>query len=621
MHDFSERRMIAGALIVVFVFMAVSPALPVQAQDVLSDIRIGPYVDKVVLKFIQDTDQAILALLSNQIDIIGDWVWYDQIALLSDEPDISIYSALRHGYGHMTINCGKYPLNISGFRRAFAYAYDKTGFGIDILGGNSQDHDSLIPYVNEFYCIEDQLPYHYYTARPDIGNQILDDLDFDIDPMTGFRNAPDGSPFKIVIKYHSWSEIVAGSAARYGVDALHSLHVDAETEATDFLGFLSVLDYHQDYDMAFYAFNFYGRDVDWLLSYGSEFVDEPFFNEVNFENDTYDSWCDVLRSVMTYEEAFEAAAAMQLILHENVPRLVIYENFYTQPYRINVFTGHVGDDDRYLHGEWTFRKIHKIDGTRGGTFRLSYDLPRYTLNPFLSGLGRIDELVWPSLYSLGPNLELLPYIAENVVMETHAENPKVFEGHTRFTVDIIKNATWIDGMPLTAHDVANTYTYLYESSQFGNLAAGDILGELVAAYSPTPYRAIVEFNTESIWHFNNFALGMIIPMHVFNEVDGIGFDGWNTWDPGFDPEVPYITSGPFYLTDLQPGDFFEFSANPDFCYYPEDLPPTSTDTGPNTSPTFNFSLAITGGVAGAAATILVGGFFLFKPRGFPSEPS
>ncbi len=609
----SETRVIAGAFIVIFFFMAFSPAIPVHAQDEPEDTRIGPYIDKVVFKYIQDKTQAVLALQSGDIDLLGDWIWYDKLAELDEDPDISIYSALRYGYGHITINCGKYPLNISGFRRAFAYAYDKARFQTEVLAGYSQLHDSLVPYLNDRYCIEDQLLYHYYNPHPEIGNQILDDLGFEIDPNTGYRNAPDGSQFRVEIVYDSVSERVAGSAARYGADALNSLHVDAKAVVMPFSVILSTLDFHLDYDMAFFAFNFFGSDVLWLEGLGSQYVDVPYVNDPNFENNTYDSWCDVLRSSMTYEEAYEAATAMQLILHESVPRLVVYQNYYTQPYRNDVFTGHVGDRDKYLHGQWTFRNVRKLDGSIGGIFKVSYDLSTFSLNPFLDRGDFHSDLLYPGLYSIGPNHEYIPNIAESIVMETHAENEDVFEGHTRFTAEIIRSASWTDGTPLNASDIANTYTYIYESGHFGNPAAVSILGGLVAAYAPTPYKAIVEFDTESMWHYSRFALQPILPKHIFNDVDGIGYDGWSTWDPGFNPEHPYITAGPFYFTDLQSGDFFEFSANPNFWYRPQN----STDpisTTPITTPTFNTSLAIASGAIGAAVTVLVGGFCLFRIR-------
>ncbi|MHA2045366.1 MAG: ABC transporter substrate-binding protein, partial [Candidatus Thorarchaeota archaeon] len=80
------------------------------------------------------------------------------VLCLDADPDISIFSALRNGYGHITINCRDYPLNISAFRRAFAFAFDKTRVTAEIMDGFSQEHDSLVPYPNS-WSIEDDMPY------------------------------------------------------------------------------------------------------------------------------------------------------------------------------------------------------------------------------------------------------------------------------------------------------------------------------------------------------------------------------------------------------------------------------------------------------------------------------
>jgi ABC-type transport system substrate-binding protein len=610
-----ERKIVAAAFVVVFIFMAASPALPVDAVEVSSNINVGPYVDKVVFKTVPDRDQMALALLSGELDLATRHLLRANLATgLEEDPDIDIYRALRNGYGHITINCGKYPLNMSGFRRAFAYAFDKERVMVEIHNGESQLHDSLVPYV-QHWCIEDDFPYHYYTARPDIGNQILDDLGFDIHPVTGFRTAPDGSPFRVVIWWPAISEEVAGPSARMGVDALHSLHIDAEEQAVSFSYIMGIVDNHDDYDMAFWGYSWYWNDPLWMLDYGSNYVDDYARNPSNFENASYDTLCEELVCCMTDNDAMDIVADMQLILHENVPLLVVYENYFVQAYRTDVFTGHVPDINRYIAGQWTLRKIHRIDGERGGTVNIAHHMYFNSFNMFRFSPLVVDQLVWPSLYSIGPDLNLVPYLAENMIMETHSDNEDVFEGNTRFTIDIIQNATWSDGTPLTANDVAGTYTYLYQTADYGN-PESVLLGDLVAAYAPTTYQAIIEFNTESMWHRSNFALGFILPAHIFNSQGEVTPDRWNFWDPVYNPDEPYVTCGPFILTGYERGEFYELSANPLFPYYPEfdDETTTTTTTPPIIPDPFNFSLALTSGAVGAAVTVLVGGFFLFKIR-------
>ena len=611
-----DRRTSASILVVIFILMAISPALAADAVDISNDLNVGPYVDKVVFKVIDDPDQKILSLLSGDIEFDTGFHTPDIIPMFLDYPDISIYTALRYGYGHITINCGKYPLNISGFRKAFAYAFDKTSVNIDIWKGYSQEHDSLVPYLNEF-CIEDQLPYHYYLAQPETGNQILDDLEFYVDPVSGFRNAPDGTPFKVVIEYAITPREIAGAAAQLGVNAMHSLHVNAEMQQRPASDLINRLDNHEDYDLVFYAFNFLSNELDWLANeYWSELVDVQCFNPCNFKNQTYDSLRNRLLYSTTYEDTFEASDAMQRILHENVPRLIVYTNMYIQGYRNDVYTGHIGDKKHYLASPWTIRKIHKIDGTVGGNINIGIESWKLgSFNPFIAPNSPTVFLLWPSLYSRDPNLDPWPYIAKSCVMETHAENQAVQDGHTRFTFDLIQNATWSDGTPLTADDVAFTFNYLIESSVHGNPSSA-AFGELVAAYTPSPYRVVIEFSTESYWHFYNVAFTQIIPKHIFFEPDGIGFRNWYNWNPVFDPKEPYITSGPFNFTDFEVGDFCELSVNRDFCYIPNLNTSTTSETTPTThhGEPFNVSLALAGGAIGAAAVILVGGFILQRQR-------
>ena len=611
-----QKRLVAISFATAFLFMAVSPALAVEF-NVPAELNVGPYVDKVVYKVIANQDQRILALQAGEIEMDNSFFDAVHLPTLDADPDITVYNALRNGYGHIMINCAKFPLNISAFRRAFAYAFDKTRVTSEVHDGYSIEQDSLVPYTNA-YCIEDDMPYHYYTAQVAIGNQILDDAGFTIDEGTGYRLAPDNSPFDVGIEYSSDSEEIAGATAQIGVDALRALHVDARTVPADFNEYISRLDSHGDYDMVFFAYNYGGNTVEYLAyEYWSEYADVPYQNPSNFRNATYDGWRHQLLYGATYEEIYEASAQMQLILQYNVPLLVVYENYYLQGYRNDVFTGHVPDAGSYITGPWTFRKIHKIDGTPGGTVPIAISQEPDSFNIYVTNSAysiAILEELWPTLYLLAPDFTPYPNLAESYVLETHADNDAVPVGHYRFTVDIIQNATWSDGVQLTAEDVAFTYTYLVESGVYGNPGVAR-LGDLVSAYAPTPYRVIIEFSTESFWHFNNFAYRWIIPKHIFNDVDGIGYQGWNTWNPMFDPSEPNINAGPFILTDYEAGEFYEISANPDFYYYPEVT--ATTPTGPTTTePTggFNATLAIVAGAVGAAVVILVGGFVLLRQK-------
>ena len=228
---------------------------------------------------------------------------------LSVDPDISIYNGIRNGYGQITINCREYPLNISGLRRAFAFAFNKTKV-TEAWDGFSIEHDSLVPQVNE-WCVEDQFDWHYYDARPDIGNQILDNLGFEIDGSTGFRLAPGGEPFNITVEHGACSCPPPGNVPQIAVDALLSLHIDAKRRAVDFNNFIDRLDNHGSYDMICYATNFNDNDITWLAyDYWSAYANVTGENPTNFANATYDSLRDQLLHGASYDEIYQAAAEM-----------------------------------------------------------------------------------------------------------------------------------------------------------------------------------------------------------------------------------------------------------------------------------------------------------------------
>jgi ABC-type transport system substrate-binding protein len=256
-------------LVTIFIFMTVTPALSIDLSELPRDLIVGPYVSTVIYNVIIGADSRVDALRDGSVDIIGMVVEPDYIPILQADADISLTSTLRNGYGHFTINCDKYPLNIKALRRAFAYAFDKSRVSSEVFGGLSQEHDSVVPYAN-IWCIEDDLPYHYYTAQVATGNQILEDAGFEIDPGTGFRLAPDGSPFQVFIECPTGTpeaSAISWDVCQIGLDALTSLDIGGNVTPIAFDDMMTKIDNNEDFDMAFFAYDFPDFDVYWLADH------------------------------------------------------------------------------------------------------------------------------------------------------------------------------------------------------------------------------------------------------------------------------------------------------------------------------------------------------------------
>ncbi|MCK5238704.1 MAG: hypothetical protein KAR33_04095 [Candidatus Thorarchaeota archaeon] len=609
MNNNTTKRMIAISLTVAFLVMAVSPAFA-QAQTTLGHFKTGPFVDKIVFDVITQEDQQVIALQDSEIDIIDQQLDPTYLETLIEAENIVVENILRNGYGYVTINCAKYPFNITAFRRALAFATDKEAISDQVWDGLSQPLDSMVPATNPF-SIEGLLPYTYYEANVALGNQLLDDAGFlDVDD-DGIREAPNGEAFDVLVECAQSSNI----AIEVGVviaDALTALGIEATSIPTDFYEYLNRLYFHGDYDIVFLGGGFSTFDVDWIAyEFWSDYADEPYWNFPNFQNASYDDWRDQLLHATEYEDVLEAAQEMQKIWVYESPMIICYENLVLSAYRTDRFDGWVNSVVDGVPGFWTNIKAHlkdELGGPFGGTLRWSNSLDIDTFNFMASTsayANNVNNMMWDSLIAVGPDGTDVNWLAESYFAETHEDNPAIPDGHTRFTFNMIQNATWTDGESLTAEDAAFTLNFFKEAP--GNQYGSD-LTDLVAAYAPTPYTLIAEFDTESYWHLHTIGYKPILPKHVF---EIIGAENWNLWNPD-PPTEAMVTSGPFNVTEYVPGEFTELTYNPNYFFGPDRSTGTPSPTGGGEGP--DLTLAIVAGAVGAAVVILVGGFVLMRQR-------
>lgn len=605
----NKRKAVGLAMALAFLFMAVSPVMTRADSGQSEWSKNGPYIDKIVFDVIQAQDQSVVALLDGEIDLIGSQVDPGFLPQLEEAENIEIADVLRNGYGYVTLNTRKYPLNETALRRAIAYALDKQAISDDIWDGMSVPQDSPVPQVNPF-SIEDQMTYHYYEANIDQGNDLLDAAGFLDTDDDGLREAPNGEDFDILIECAQSSEI-AIEVGQKVADACDALNIEADSVPTDFYEYLNRLYYHGDYDIVFLGTNFNDFDVDWLAyEFWSGYKDEPLWNFANFANESYDGWRDQLIHATEYDAVYEAAIEMQEILTYQVPYIVCYENIVLSAYRTDRFEGFVNDVSDGVPGWWTNMKAHLKDsegGPYGGTLTWSNSLDIDTFNVMTTSSQysvNILQMMYDQLIDVDPEGKDVPDLAESWTAQTHEDNAEVPDGHTRITFNMLQNATWTDGTPITAEDAAFTLNYYRDSP--GN-PSGSGLDEMTAAYAPTPYTLEVEFSTESYWHLHSVAYKNIIPKHVFEE---IGLQGWNEYSPE-PPADSMVTSGPFNVSEYVAGEFCELSFNPLY-YYRMDRPEDG-DTTPGTTPT-NLTLALVAGAVGAAVVILIGGYVLMRQR-------
>ena len=563
--------------------MSVLP-VPIQAQSMSSDLKSGPYVDKLLYKTIINGEDQVQALIDGELDVLGD-LDISAANTLAEASNIEISSTLRNGYGYISINCDKYPFNFTAFRRALAFALDKEAISEVDLEGYAQPLDSCVPSINPF-SVEGQLEYSYYEVNIELANQLLDQAGFVIDNETGFRLAPNGEAFDVLVEcaQSSSNSIVIGERV---AQALVALNIDGISVPTDFYEYLNRIYFHGSYDIVFLGDSFNNFDVDWLAyHFTSDYSNSPYWNFANFRNATFDSWRNQLLHATEYEEVYEAAIEMQKIFVYQSPQIICYENLLPSAYRTDKFDGFVNDVNDGVSGWWTNYKVRlkpEHGGPFGGTLQIgTWTIPdcfnfMITHSSITSGPIAIEGM-YESLLRIGPDGNDIPWLAESYTAETHSDNRRVPDGYTRFNFDIIQNATWSDGTPLTADDVAYSLNYYRDAP--GN-PLGVSLSDMTAAYALTTYSMRIEFSSESYWHLHSISYKPIMPKHVFIE---IGVDYWNLWNPQ-PPEEPIVTSGAFNISHYVLGESIELSKNPNYFFdavAPPELPINFTDTNTGT---------------------------------------
>jgi ABC-type transport system substrate-binding protein len=569
-------------LVVLIIVLLGVPHVPVMAQSFDTPLKSGPFIDKLVFNVITQEDQRVLALMNDEIDLIGDMVDPSFIESLEAAENIETSATLRNGYGFFTINCAKYPFSITAFRRAMAFALDKEAISEDIWHGFSVPLDSCIPLTNPF-SIEGQLPYSYYNASIALANSLLDAAGFADINLDGYRESPDGSSLNVLIEYHEASSL-AMEISHALEEALLALQVDATVTPFSWYGDIIRMP-HDECDIRFLAFEFSNLDVDWLAyEFWSEYVDEPFINLPNFQNASYDAWREQLLYSTSYDDVYEAAIEMQRIWVYECPMIICYENFLLSAYRTDRFEGHVNDWADGVPGTWTNKKIHlKADqgGPFGGTFRWSNSLDLDTFNLLgTSSAYTIQVLteLYDSMMTLDPEANDMMWLAESYLAQTHADNDTIPVGRTRFTFQLLQNANWTDGTPLTAEDVAFSLNFLRDAP--GNRYRLDLLN-MSAAYASSTYTVVVEFNTESYWHLHDVAFKPIFPKHIMQE---IVIEDWAEWSPN-PPVEEMVTSGPFNVSEYVAGQFIELTRNDNYFYRFEQPDTSSTTTSGPTNTT------------------------------------
>ncbi|UCG03471.1 MAG: hypothetical protein JSW11_05645 [Candidatus Heimdallarchaeota archaeon] len=561
----------------------------------------GAYVEN--LRFVVFTEGeiplAMLALQNGDIDCYDDRVPPENVSDLESNPNINVTYTPSLRFRALTLNCEKFPLNITAFRRAMAFGFDKYRANEEILAGNGQLQDSYIPSCAEEWEVESLLENHFYEADYVSGNASLENAGFTDLDGDGWReydadrsgtwtpsDIDDNDPALVMEMYATAGydpAIIACEILRDGLAAMGVRSTFVEMEFSEILDRLLVGD-------AWVACWTEGRSIintprDLYDSFrtGGIWNQDPF-NYYHFSNDTIDVMLDSMFDSSSPEEIKQYARNAGLLLAFEQPQIVVYNDVNIGAYRTDRFDGWfefagVGTAGSYQQtNPYCATKVHlkeSLGGPYGGILWHCLSDRMNTWNPYLQNTryeATVFQYIYESLWNVDPyTWDLIPGLAYDWDSEQTVAGGDLQDGQ-KYTFYLYENVFWHDGEMLTAEDV-NHSIYMWRDSPYHNPEMWDIY-RVEMPDGPDGHTIELYVNNKNYFEFADTTNFYITPEHIWNTVENV--TAYNPW-PG---DETIVGTGPYKVrpNGWVPGEYIDMIRNEDWRWDIRDCTGSSVET-------------------------------------------
>jgi ABC-type transport system substrate-binding protein len=393
----------------------------------------GGYVDEINFVVYTETEipLAMLALQRGDIDAYDERVLQDYLENLVQFPGIEVTFTPSVRYRALTLDCSHFPLNITAFRRAMAFGFDKYRANVECIGGVGMAQDSYIPLISTEWEVESALTEHFYEADYISGNNSLDNAGFiDLDG-DGWREYDtnhngewdpgidlDDSTYAEGGVMDMWATaaydpaIIACQIAQQG---LAEMGVRSTVTEMDFGAIFTGL-FNGDAWVACWTEGVSPVNTVKLLydnwRTGAQYNKDPN-NYYHFSNATIDVILDEMVAATDLTVVKQKAREASLLLAFEQPQIVVYNDVNIGAYRTDEFDGWM----EFAGGGWASgdnwacaTKVHLKGDTLaeqlGGTFDYCLSDNMGTLNPYLQTTG-YEATVFQYIYEGNMNID--PY--------------------------------------------------------------------------------------------------------------------------------------------------------------------------------------------------------------------
>src|SRR5438876_6487520 len=175
----------------------------------------------------------------------------------------------------------------------------------------------------------------------------------------------------------------------------------------------------------------------------------------------------------------------------------------------------------------------------GGVFRLGSPSPIDSLNPFVAFQAdaySTFEYIYPELVQFNTKQQFVPDFARTWQV---SPDGKVWTFHTQ------PNAKWSDGKPLTAADVAWTYSTILKFQSGPTANSAGYVAHMKSATAPNATTVVLTYSQPVANVLSQVQQVPILPEHIWAQYATGNGKALNT----FQNNAPILSGGPFILTN------------------------------------------------------------------------
>ncbi|MHA2171633.1 MAG: ABC transporter substrate-binding protein, partial [Candidatus Kariarchaeaceae archaeon] len=529
-----------------------------------------------------ETARAMLALQAGDIDAHTGRVQTPFMNQLLLNPDINLGIRLTNQYMTLSPNTDKFPLNITGFRRAMAFGMDKYRINDEAIGGAGQPLDSYVSLVATEWEVESSLTTHFYDKDIDFGNASLEavgfkDLDgdgwreYDADGDGTFE-LDDDDPMMTIEMWPSVGFQPAIVAATVAMNCLEEMGLHSTVVEKEFGWIIDQMVLSNHYvSIWIESLPIVNPTKALFDSFRSGTPDN--LNYYKFSNATIDAVLDQMVAATTPADVKKYAKEATIMLTYEQPQIVCYNDVLIDAWRTDKFNfpvvfaagGRVSSYNRYNP-----RQARLKNGSLGGILKLSNGDSMDTTNPWMQGSqyeANIQQQIFEGLWDVDPNTwDPIPALAYDWDIESDGS------GGSIYTMYLYENATWHDGEPVTSADVKFSFEEVMPQC-INDIAEADYVTSIE---TPDDHTVVFKVNKEGYFLFVDITgFGYIVPKHIWEPQANGDYSNFELTADN------WIGSGPYKFGSRVAGEIVKLMRYPDHRWdiRTDMYPPTTTQTG------------------------------------------